>query len=254
MRLWPPAWRDEYQVALSKLLAQAPGQLTKMDFSPLSFIAGYGHELSLARDGPHLFVVGPTGSGKSRWLNLLLETISGDPILMLADYKGGATLGRFGPTITDLDSPEDRSSFWRSVLALLEEREQYLARHRSSNANETALRPILLAVDELAHALRLDREALPSLSSVAARGRSLGVHLVCASQSVSGIPRELLVNLSLRVVLSGTDEVDALQLGAKKTPLRNPGGGSALVVGGAEFRFPFRPEPSRAGESSYREP
>jgi len=254
MALWPRSWRDQYTAELARLVASLPGQLSKTDYSPLAFVAGYGLELNLATSGPHLFLVGPTGSGKSRWLNLMLETMSGEPELYLADFKGGATLSKFGRCVTDLDDPEVRQEFWGSVRELLESRERYLALHRVTSAAETSLPYAVVVVDELSHGLQLDRVALPTLSAVAARGRSLGVHLICANQSVSGVPRELLVNLNLRVALGGTDEIDALQLGAKKSPARIPGSGSGLVVGGAEFGFPFRQEPSRGSASSYRAP
>jgi hypothetical protein len=243
IRFWPKAWREEFARQADALFASAEQQLIKSRIEPLSFIAGFGCELNLAEDGPHLFVVGPTGSGKSKFLELVLNTLSGNPQLLLADFKGGATLSRFGVCVTDLSSVAERESFWVGLNQLLHERETYLALHGVSRAAETSLEAVVVVVDELAHAIREDRAALAALSAVAARGRSLGVHLVCASQSVAGVPRELLVNLNLRVVLAGTDEVDALQLGAKTRPAKLAGVGVGQVVGGAEFRFPFRPMP-----------
>ena len=253
-RLWPNDWRDEYRVQLEQLLAQFDRSLTKTRFDSLSFVAGYGVELNLEVDGPHLFLVGPTGSGKSKFLELSLSSISGEPRLLLVDYKGGATLSGFGDCLTDLDDPIERERFWVGLQELLTERERYLALHRVSTTMFTALEPVLVVVDELAHVLREDRQSLAALSAVAARGRSLGVYLICASQSVSGVPRELLVNLSLRIVLAGIDEVDALQLGAKKRPAKIAGIGSGLIVGGPEFRFPFRPEPLLVSQRSDRVP
>ena len=242
-RLWPKAWRAEYALQLQKLLATFDQPLLKSVFDSLNFVAGFGLELNLEVDGPHLFLVGPTGSGKSRFLDLLIRTISGEPVLLLADYKGGATLSRFGECITDLDSPEVREGFWSGLQGLLKQREAYLALHGVSRVSETGLAPVVVVVDEVVHAIREDRNASDALSAVAARGRSLGVHLICASQSVAGVPRELLVNLNLRIILAGTDEVDALQLGAKTRPKKIAGTGVGQVVGGPEFRFPFRREP-----------
>jgi hypothetical protein len=252
--LWPKSWRSAYRLALDELRASSKAGLIKTRFGSLEFLAGFGLELDLVSDGPHLFLVGPTGSGKSKFLELTLGSMSGSPRLLLADYKGGATLARFGDCVTDLNQAEEREGFWQGLLGLLREREEYLALHGVSMASETSLEPILVVVDELAHALREDRTALVALSSVGARGRSLGVHLICASQSIAGIPRELLVNLSLRVILAGTDEVDALQLGAKHRPAKLNGLGSGLVVGGPEFRFPFRREPILENRQPFREP
>jgi hypothetical protein len=239
-------WRKSWKVAVDKKLkADFAGGLQSTRADSLSFVAGYGFELNLLEHGPHLFLVGPTGSGKSRWLDLVLRSVRGSPKLLLADYKGGATLSGFGECITDLSAEQARNEFWVGLGDLLEERERYLRLHRASRAAEVHLQPVLVVVDELVHALRLDRVALPALSAVAARGRSLSVHLICASQSVSGVPRELLVNLGLRVILCGTDEVDALQLGAKQKPTARAGFGSGLAVGFGEFSFPFSPEPIR---------
>jgi energy-coupling factor transporter ATP-binding protein EcfA2 len=245
IRFWPKSWREEFARQFANLLAELPQPLVKTRFEPLSFVAGFGCELNLANDGPHLFLVGPTGAGKSKFLELLLSTLSGEPELRLADFKGGASLSRFGNCVTDLSMPAEREDFWRGLGELLHGRESYLALHGVSRASDTSLNSVVVVVDELAHALREDRSALAALSAVAARGRSLGVHLICASQSVSGVPRELLVNLNLRVVLAGTDEVDALQLGAKGRPVRVNGLGVGQVVGGSEFRFPFRQVPLR---------
>jgi len=253
MCLWRREWREEYARQFEQLVAGLQQELSKTSFEPLSFVAGFNLELDLGSLGPHLFLVGPTGSGKSKWLQLVLSSMSGEPRLLLADYKGGVTLSPFGEPISDLSPKEHRDSFWLSLAELLEERERYLVVHGVARACETSLKPVLVVVDELAHALREDRGALAALSAVAARGRSLGVHLICASQSVSGVPRELLVNLNLRVILAGVDEVDALQLGAKTRPQRVAGVGVGQVIGGPEFRFPFRQVPIQAQQHSNRE-
>ncbi len=57
---------------------------------------------------------------------------------------------------------------------------------------------------------------MTALTAVATRGRSLGIHLLVTSQSLVGVPRELLINLRNRLALAGTDEVELLQLGFKQ--------------------------------------
>lgn len=247
-------WRKSWKTAVDRKLQQDfAGGLRSARTDSLSFVAGFGFELNLLEHGPHLFLVGPTGSGKSRWLDLVLRSICGSPQLLLADYKGGATLSGFGDCVTDLCDEDVRNAFWVGLGELLEERERYLRVQGVSRAAEVNLPPVVVVVDELVHALRLDRAALPALSALAARGRSLAVHLICASQSVSGVPRELLVNLGLRVILCGTDEVDALQLGAKQKPTARAGFGSGLAVGLGEFSFPFSSEPIRGLPPRVRE-
>ena len=45
------------------------------------------------------------------------------------------------------------------------------------------------------------------------------MHLVLANQGLSGVPRDLLLNLRMRVALAGVDQVELVQLGGKATPL-----------------------------------
>ncbi|MEI6590634.1 MAG: hypothetical protein WCO24_01360, partial [Actinomycetes bacterium] len=109
---WRANWKAKVFDALQAHLADqnsqaAISQLAADDFrldesEPIEGLVGFSSEgelrLNLAIDGPHLFVVGPTGSGKSRWLELHLSSlISSHPNLDFwhADFKGGATLGRF---------------------------------------------------------------------------------------------------------------------------------------------------------------
>jgi energy-coupling factor transporter ATP-binding protein EcfA2 len=166
---------------------------------------------------PHVFVVGPTGSGKSQLLRILAKSLTNRYLptelqLMLVDFKGGGLLDGLGlepwlvANLSDLEG--DRSTFWDGPHTLLQQRER----------DPTLITPrVLIIVDELAEVLR-DQAACAALTSVAARGRSLGVHLVLANQGLSGVPRDLLLNLRLRVALAGVDQVELVQLGGKASP------------------------------------
>lgn len=206
------------QLVLPRLLgsgirASMPGELCAV----FGEAQGAALEVDLAL-APHLFVVGPTGSGKSQLLRILAKSLTNRYLpselqLMLVDFKGGGLLDGLGiepwqvASLSDLDG--DRQAFWAELHTLLQQRER----------DPTILKPrVVIIVDELAEVLR-DQAACVALTSVAARGRSLGVHLVLANQGLSGVPRDLLLNLRLRVALAGVDQVELVQLGGKATPL-----------------------------------
>jgi S-DNA-T family DNA segregation ATPase FtsK/SpoIIIE len=71
-------------------------------------------------------------------------------------------------------------------------------------------------IDELAAVLADSPLAAAALNIVATRGRSLGIHLVAASQSVQGIPRSMLTNLRVRIALAEADPIDLAQLNLKR--------------------------------------
>ena len=218
--------------------------------------------LDLVTDGPHLIVVGPTGSGKSEFLRLLLTSLRAtqDFKLALFDYKGGAALEEFAEDsiglATDLDQESQLKLF--AVLANeLAERERLFASAKCSSietyvAAGNKLPRLVVVVDEFVAALASGPKALATIEDIAARGRSLGVHLVAATQSLSGVSRAMLTNLRARVAMSSSDPIDMVQLGinpGKHKSLNVSGWASAIVYLGSDqaesFGFPLgvRPEP-----------
>ena len=206
------------QLVLPRLLgrgfrASMPGELCAV----LGEAQGAAIEVDLTT-APHVFVVGPTGSGKSQLLRILAKSLTNRYLptelqLMLVDFKGGGLLDGLGlepwlvANLSDLEG--DRSTFWVELHTLLQKRER----------DPTLMTPrVLIIVDELAEVIR-DQAACVALTSVAARGRSLGVHLVLANQGLSGVPRDLLLNLRLRIAIAGVDQVELVQLGGKASPL-----------------------------------
>ena len=202
-RLFSSGFRASLPGELSVVLGESEGSALEVD-------------LALA---PHTFVVGPTGSGKSQLLRILAKSLTNRYLptevqVILVDFKGGGLLDGLGlepwllARLSDLD--DDRTQLWGLVLEQLQQRER----------DWDALKPrLLIIVDELAEVLR-DQAACIALTSVAARGRSLGVHLLLAHQGLSGVPRDLLLNLRLRVALAGVDQVELVQLGGKASPLK----------------------------------
>ena len=171
--------------------------------------------ISLADDGPHSIIVGPTGSGKTELLKTLVRGMiqsTSDIELVLIDFKGGSGLGGFEnpryKLVTDQDLPAAVEAF------------DFLKRELQLREVENSLQPLVIVIDELAHLLSEVRSAEAILSSIAARGRSARMHLLLSNQNLVGIPRALLSNLRLRVLVGQPDPVDAALLGqaAKQLP------------------------------------
>ena len=192
--------------------------------------------LDLVSDGPHLIIIGPTGSGKSEFLRLLITSLRAtqDFELALFDYKGGAALEEFAAEsigiATDLDQQSQQELF--ALLASeLAKREQLFATAKCSSieqyvATGQTLPRLVVVVDEFVAALASGQKALATIEDIAARGRSLGVHLVAATQSLSGVSRAMLTNLRARVVMSSADPIDMVQLGI------NPGKHKPTIISG----------------------
>ena len=218
--------------------------------------------LDLVTDGPHLIVVGPTGSGKSEFLRLLLTSLRAtqDFKLALFDYKGGAALEEFAEDSIGIATDLDQESQLRLFALLaneLAERERLFASAKCSSietyvATGNKLSRLVVVVDEFVAALASGPKALSTIEDIAARGRSLGVHLVAATQSLSGVSRAMLTNLRARVAMSSSDPIDMVQLGinpGKHKSINVSGWASAIVYLGSDqaesFGFPLgvRPEP-----------
>jgi FtsK/SpoIIIE family len=219
-------------------------------------------ELSLdfVRDGPHLIVVGPTGSGKSEFLRLILTSLSAaqDFELALFDFKGGAALESFAlgsvGVATDLD-PEKQRELFSLVTKELSSRERLFASAKCSSIEQyvaagNPLKRFVVVIDEFVAALSSSQQALVTIEDIAARGRSLGVHLIAATQSLAGVSRAMLTNLRARVVMSSADPIDMVQLGInpnKHQAIQVLGWGSAIVshanFGAESFNFPLGAKP-----------
>lgn len=184
------------------------------------------HWHDLATDGPHALVWGQSGRGKTVLLQRLLldaaTRYSSEKFsAVLIDFKGGAgALGLQGlphlaGVLTDLDS----GSLQRVFLGLeaeLARREQLLADHGVGDLRDlpdsVVCARTIVAIDEVALLLERAPEWSPLLSDVAARGRSLGVHLVVSGQRMtSQVPRSVIVNAGLRWCVGVTDSAEAAE-------------------------------------------
>jgi S-DNA-T family DNA segregation ATPase FtsK/SpoIIIE len=176
--------------------------------------------------GPHGLVVGATGSGKSELLRTLVLrlalTHSPEQLnLVLVDFKGGATFAGLGPLphvsalITNLadelalvERMQDalsgevvrRQELLRAAGNLASVREYDAA--RAGGADLAPLPSLLIVVDEFAELLSAQPEFVDLFVAVGRLGRSLGLHLLLASQRLEeGRLRGLESHLSYRIGL-----------------------------------------------------
>ena len=205
-------------------------------------------EVDLVADGPHAIVAGTTGSGKSAllvaWVLALAAAHPPDRlVLLLVDHKGGAAfdpvagLPHVAGVVTDLDAAgTDRAV--RALQAELHRRERVLRDAGVADVAGTPEPRLVVVVDEF-RALLEARPALAAVfTDVAARGRSLGVHLVLCTQRPAGsIREELATNCGLRIALRVLDPADSTAVvgtpAAAALPRDRPGAAVLAVAGEA---------------------
>lgn len=238
-------------VALAALLNEPHIPRTGLA-APLGVTAGAPLILDLVADGPHAVVAGTTGSGKSEllvsWvLGMACGRSPAEVSFVLVDFKGGAA---FAPltglphvlgTLSDLDERLARRAI-ESLRAEVLRRERLLSEAAVRAIDELppgALARLVVVVDEFA-ALLAERSDLHALfADLAARGRSLGVHLVLCTQRPSGVVRDaVLANIAVRIALRVADRGDSIGLLGDEAAARLPvtPKGRAVVVDGSGAR------------------
>lgn len=190
--------------------------------------------VDLVADGPHALVVGTTGAGKSElltsWLLQLAWAHSPSALqLILVDYKGGTCLGPLKrlphcvDLLTDLE-PAATARAIEAISAQLRRREQILRKSNCKDITEyeqlrhhqPSLAPLarmLVVVDEFATLAASQEELLEHLLRLAAQGRSLGMHLILATQHPHGaLSTSITANAALRVCLRMLDASEGAPL------------------------------------------
>ena len=217
-------------------------------------------DIDLVRDGPHGLIAGTTGSGKSELLRSLVAGMAAQVSpthlsFVLIDYKGGATfdacaaLPHVVGVITDLDDMlADRAL--RSLHAELRRREAILRDHLVADlpglrnaAPNVVLPRLVVVIDEFAALVAEQPTFLHALVGIAQRGRSLGVHLLLATQRPNGvISDDIRANTNLRLALRLQDTSDAIDVVGDASPALLPRGvpGRAVMRLGADDHLTFQ--------------
>ena len=250
--LWQSAVRERVLLTAlrppdSQLGADFEHELLRKLSPALVGISPQGHPVrldSLEQFG-HAIIIGATGSGKTALLRLLICQL--DCEYWLADYKGGVGLAEFtNCRLFTTNLANDRNQFW--VAAGVE-----LARREQLAAKSIALDKMFLVIDELAAAIA-EPDAQRTINSIARKGRGLSMHLVAATQNLSGIPRAIWTNMQTRILLSPADASDALQIGVDSKLLNSLGAHGGVLRSPQYSRaFWFQPVVSVRQDTAQRQ-
>jgi S-DNA-T family DNA segregation ATPase FtsK/SpoIIIE len=246
----------------------------RQDSAPV--VLGAGHRGAVTWDpvteGPHAVVAGTTGSGKSAFLQTLIASIalSYPPSqwnFLLVDYKGGAAFGplpRLPHTlgiVTELDAHAS-ARLRRALGAEIQRRITLLRQNGAMSINDLGhgegtpeLPRLMIVVDETATLSREVPDFIEGLVEVARVGRSLGIHVVWATQRPAdvisdGIRAITAARFALRVA-DAADSVDVLGTDIAARLPRDPGMVYVSVHGSEPllFRAAYMPIASTGEET-----
>lgn len=184
--------------------------------------------------GPHGLIAGTTGSGKSEIIQsyILSLAVNFHPYevgFLLIDYKGGGMSGLFSRlphllgTITNLDGNESLRAM-ASIKSELERRQRIFSQYGVNHINSynklfklgKAAEPIphlFLISDEFAELKKEQPGFMDELISTARIGRSLGVHLILATQKPSGVVNDQIwTNSRFKLALKVQNEADSKEI------------------------------------------
>ena len=234
-QLTSPDWRSilRYWLRDSSFLPDGSVQLTSaVDLrvplgSTLLYPTAQLDELTvdLGQHGPHVLIAGTTGSGKSvllqSWCASLALRNSPERVqFIFLDFKGGATfndlkhLPHARGCVSDLSIAHAKRAL-RAIEEELHRREQLVAHHHVSQITQLSSPPahLIIVVDEFTALKNQLPDYVQRLTRIASQGRSLGMHLILATQSPLGqLSTDMRANLSLLVCLRLRDSMQSTDL------------------------------------------
>lgn len=184
--------------------------------------------------GPHGLIAGTTGSGKSELiqsyiLSLAVNFHPHDVGFLLIDYKGGGMANLFKNlphllgTITNLDGAQAMRAL-TSINAEIHRRErlfgqygvnhihQYQKKYKLGEVDEP-LPHLFLISDEFAELKQEQPDFMSALVSTARTGRSLGIHLILATQKPAGVVNDQIwSNSRFKIALKVADRQDSNEM------------------------------------------
>ncbi|MDR8408551.1 cell division protein FtsK [Nonomuraea sp. 3-1Str] len=179
--------------------------------------------VDLALDGPHGLIAGTTGAGKSELLQTLICSLAvvnrpDQLTFVLIDYKGGAAfkecvrLPHTVGMVSDLDGHLTQRAL-DSLAAELRRRERLLLAAGAKDIEDYTGDPLprlVLIIDEFAALVAELPDFVTGLVDIARRGRSLGIHLILATQRPAGVvTADIQANTSLRIALRVTEPMES---------------------------------------------
>lgn len=190
--------------------------------------------------GPHGLIAGMTGSGKSEFIMAMILSMAvnyhpNEVAFILIDYKGGGMANTFTNlphvvgTITNLDGAAVKRSLI-SIQSELKRRQtifsitskkigisnidiyKYQKLYREGAVTEP-LQHLFIISDEFAELKMQQPEFMEQLVSAARIGRSLGVHLILATQKPSGVvDDQIWSNSRFRICLKVQEKADSMDV------------------------------------------
>ena len=184
--------------------------------------------------GPHGLVAGTTGSGKSETLQTYILSLAvnfspEDVSFFIIDFKGGGMANLFEgiPHLAGLISNLSGNQVRRAMISIKSEntrRQRIFAENGVNNINlytklyknheaKIAIPHLFIIIDEFAELKREEPEFMQELISVAQVGRSLGVHLILATQKPSGtVDDNIWSNSKFKLCLRVQDRQDSMDM------------------------------------------
>lgn len=202
--------------------------------------------------GPHGLVAGTTGSGKSEILqsyvlSMALKFNPYDVGFMIIDFKGGGMANQFKAlphllgTITNIDGREINRSLL-SIKAELIKRQEIFSKSGVNHINDyiklfkqgkvkQPLPHLIIIVDEFAELKAEYPDFMKEIVSAARIGRTLGIHLILATQKPAGIvDNQIWSNSKFKLCLKVQTKEDSNEV------IKNPLAAEIVEPGRAYFQ------------------